>query len=176
MHRSVQSLSVRQQRREWEAEYVSEYCAASFPGIPTVFHCRLGTWPQPLTAAELTTEEQAMLKVRMRWADAVVIQGDRILVVEGKLRASEFLKGLGELQLYVHLIAHTPEFEKFKNRPCIGRLLIPFSDPAVELIARQQNLQVAIFKPTFWNQYLTAVQPRQARPIRPEESKLLEGH
>jgi len=164
---------VRQKRREWEAEYVSEYCAMTFPRTPVVFHCRLGTWPAPLTAEELSPEEQAMLRVRMRWADAVVIEPERILVIEGKLRASEFLKGLGELQLYTHLVAHTPEFEKFRNRQVKGRLLIPLMDPAVSLMARQQNLEVAVYAPTFWAEFLAAVQPRQARPIRPEEASLL---
>jgi len=166
---------LRQPRREWEAEYVSEYCSQAFKGQTVIFHCRLGTWPQPLTAAELTPEEQAMLKVRMRWADAVAILPGELIIVEGKLRASEFLKGLGELQLYTHLVRHTPEFEKFKDRAVVGRLLIPFEDPALTLIARQQNLQVAIYKPTFWDAFAVAVQPRQQRAIRPEESKLLGG-
>jgi len=172
----VLTLAERAKRREWEAEYVSEYCSRIFPGTPVVFHCRLGTWPGPLTAGELTAEEQAMLRVRMRWADAVVIEPNRLIVVEGKLRASEFLKGLGELQLYTHLAAHTPEFEKFKDRAVVGRLLLPFEDPVVALIARQNNIEVAIFKPSFWAEYLTAIQPRQARAIRPEESKLIGGH
>ena len=168
-------MAGRQQRREWEAEYVSEYCSIAFKGQTVIFHCRLGTWPGPLTATELTPEEQAMLKVRMRWADAVVILPGMLVVIEGKLRASEFLKGLGELQLYTHLVAHTPEFDKFKDRKIVGRLLIPFEDPALTLIARQQNLQVAIYKPTFWEAYKKAVQPRQQRAIRPEESTLLGG-
>jgi len=172
----VLGLAARAKRREWEAEYVSEYCAATFPGSTVVFHCRLGTWPGPLTAAELSPEEQAMLKVRMRWADAVVILPGMLVVIEGKLRASEFLKGLGELQLYTHLVRHTPEFAKFKDRTVVGRLLLPFEDPAVALMARQNDIEVAIHKPTFWDAYLTAIQPRQARSIRPEEAKLIGGH
>jgi hypothetical protein len=168
-------MEARRPRREWEAEYVSEYCRQAFPEATVIYHCRLGTWPQPLTAPELTPEEQAMLKVRMRWADAVVIQPDKLIVVEAKLRASEFLKALGELQLYMHLVRHTPEFEKFRDRTVVGRLVIPFEDPALSVISRRQNIQVAVYKPTFWKEYLAAIQPRQARPIRPEEAKLLEG-
>jgi len=165
----------RRQRREWEAEYVAEYCQAAFPGLPVVYHARLGTWPTPLTAGELTEEEQAMLRVRMRWADAVILTGQKIIVVEGKLRASEFLKGLGELQVYTHLLKVTPEFEKFKDRPAVGRLLLPIEDPVVMAIARQQGLETAVYKPTFWNQFIAAIQPRQGRAIRPEEAKLIGG-
>jgi hypothetical protein len=109
----------------------------------------------------------------MRWADAIVIQPDKLIVIEAKLRASEFLKGLGELQLYIHLVAHTPEFEKFKNRRVVGRLIAPIEDPAVMLIARQNLIETAVFKPSFYDAFLEAIQPRQARAIRPEESALL---
>jgi len=114
-----------------------------------------------------------MLRVRMRWADAVVIQPGVITVVEAKLRASEFLKGLGELQLYMHLVAHTPEFKPLMPRPVAGRLVIPIADPVVELIARQNHIDVATYKPSFWNEYTTILQPRQTRSIRPEETSLI---
>jgi len=165
----------RRQRREWEAEYVAEYCQTAFPGQKVIYHCRLGTWPSPLTAGELTEAEQAMLRVRMRWADAVVLLPDRILVVEGKLRASEFLKGLGELQLYTHLVPHTEEFLAWKGTPVVGRLLTPIEDPVVNAIARRQGIETAVYQPTFWDEFTAAIQPRQARSIRPEESALLGG-
>jgi len=163
----------RRQRREWEAEYVAEYCSQAFPGEAVVYHCRLGTWPGPLTAGELTEEEQAMLRVRMRWADAVIIEPSKIIVLEGKLRASEFLKGLGELQVYTHLLKVTPEFKEFKDRTVVGRLLLPIEDPVVIAITRQQGIETAVYKPTFWAAFLNAIQPRQGRAIRPEEAKLL---
>jgi len=114
-----------------------------------------------------------MLRVRMRWADAVVIEPDRILVVEAKLRASEFLKGLGELQVYMHLVAHTPEFKDLLPRTVAGRLVIPVLDPVVELIARQNRIDIATYKPSFWNEYTAILQPRQTRSIRPEEHSLI---
>jgi len=165
----------RRQRREWEAEYVAEYCQAAFRGEKVIYHCRLGTWPAPLTAGELTEEEQAMLKVRMRWADAVIIQPDKLMVVEGKLRASEFLKGVGELQLYTHLVPHTEEFLAWKGTPVVGRLVIPFEDPAVIAITRRQGIETAVYKPKFWAEFIAAIQPRQGRAIRPEEAQLLRG-
>jgi len=114
-----------------------------------------------------------MLRVRMRWADAVILLREKIIVVEGKLRASEFLKGLGELQVYTHLLKVTPEFEKFKDRMVVGRLLTPIEDPVVNAIARQQGIETAVYKPKFWADFITAIQPRQGRAIRPEEAQLL---
>lgn len=165
----------RAKRREWEAEYVSEYTREVFKGVPVIFHMKLGTWPTPLTAEELSAEEQAMLRVRMRWADALVIQPDRLIVIEGKLRPSEFLKGYGELKLYVHLVPHTPELERFKDRKVTGRLVTTIPDPTVEYLCRKENLEYDVFQPTFWAEYMDVLAWREKRAKRPEEATLLEG-
>jgi len=163
----------RRKRREWEAEYVSEYCSQQLKPSWVKYHFRLGTWPQPHTAADLSDEERAMLKVRMRWADAVAGFPDKILVIEGKLRPSEYLKGLGELQLYKHLVPHTPELSEFKDRRAAGRLVVSLPDPSVELLARQQGLEFDVYQPSFWDDYLKVLAGREKRAIRPEESQLL---
>jgi len=163
----------RRKRREWEAEYISEYTRAAFPGMPVRYHVRLGTWPTPLTAPDLSAEEQAMLRVRMRWADAVIFHHGGLTVIEGKLRPSEYLKGVSELELYVHLVPHTPELELWKAAKIAGRLVIPLQDPTVEMLARRRALDVAVFKPSFWTEYTQLLTARERRPIRPEESALI---
>jgi len=175
MYSTVLRNMERRKRREWEAEFVSEYVAATFPGRRAFFHQRLGTWPGPLTSEDLTDAERSMLQVRMRWADAVVPLEDRLIIIEGKLRASEFLKGLGELLVYTQLIPHTEQFRAWKGSPVVGRLLIPILDPTVKAVAAAQGFEVAIYRPSFWDQFLEAIQRRQSRPIRPEESELAGG-
>jgi len=163
----------RRKRREWEAEYVSEYTREAFPGMPVRYHVRLGTWPTPLTAPELEPAEQAMLRVRMRWADAIVTHSGMLTVIEGKLRPSEYLKGVSELELYMHLVPHTPELEALKGARIAGRLVVPLQDPTVEMLARRRGLDVAVYKPSFWTEYTQVLSARERRPIRPEESTLI---
>jgi len=163
----------RRKRREWEAEYVSEYTREAFPGLPVRYHVRLGTWPTPLSEPDMPEEERAMLRVRMRWADAIVVAHGMVVVIEGKLRPSEYLKGVSELELYVHLVPNTPELEALRGARVAGRLVIPVQDPTVELLARRRGLDVAVFKPSFWAEFAAAVAARERRPIRPEESKLI---
>lgn len=163
----------RRKRREWEAEYVSEYCHTQLRASWVKYHFRLGTWPQPHTAELLSFSERALLKVRMRWADAVAGFTDKIIVIEGKLRPSEYLKGLGELQLYKHLVPHTPELAEFRERRVVGRLVISLPDPTVQWLARTQGLETAVFQPSFWDDYLKVLSGREKRAIRPEESELL---
>ena len=165
-------MSTRRKRREWEAEFVSEYVAATFPGRRAYFHQRLGTWPGPLTSEDLSDAERSLIRVYMRWADAVIPLEDQIIVVEGKLRASEFLKGLGELLVYTQLIPHTEQFRAWRGSRVVGRLLIPILDPVVSAVAGRQGFQVAVFKPSFWEEFLDTIQGRQSRPIRPKEAEL----
>ncbi|MDH5199602.1 MAG: hypothetical protein OEW93_01840 [Candidatus Bathyarchaeota archaeon] len=134
---------------------------------------RLGSWPTPLTAEDLTEEERRLLRVRMRWADALVVGSGTLIVVEAKMRPSEFLKGLGELLLYTHLVPHTPGLSNFKGWKVAGRLVITVADATVEYLARRQGFDVAVFQPSFWPEFLEAVSGRQTRPIRPEEASLL---
>ncbi len=163
----------RRKRREWEAEYVSEYCSRHLEADWVKYHFRLGTWPQPHTSTELEEAERRLLRVRMRWADAVAGFPDKILVIEGKLRPSEYLKGLGELQLYTHLVPHTIELKDYWDRTVQGRLIITLPDPTVTWLARAQGLEVATYQPTFWDEYTNVLSGRETRPIRPEESRLL---
>jgi len=108
----------------------------------------------------------------MRWADAVIPLEDRIIVVEGKLRASEFLKGLGELLVYTELVPHTEQFRAWRGSRVVGRLLIPIEDPVVRAICGRQGFEMAVFKPSFWVDFVAAVQGRQSRPIRPKEAEI----
>jgi len=163
----------RRKRREWEAEYVSEYTRDAFPGLPVRYHVRLGTWPTPLSEPDMPEEERAMLRVRMRWADAIVISAGSLVVIEGKLRPSEYLKGVSELELYTHLVPNTPELEAFKGARVVGRLVVPIQDPTVDLLARRHGLETAVFKPSFWAEYTQILSGRERRPIRPEESALI---
>ncbi len=94
-------------------------------------------------------------------------------MIEAKLRPSEYLKGLGELQLYTHLVPHTPELHVFKGWPVLGRLVISLPDPTVSWLARAQKLEIAVFQPSFWSEYLKVLSGREKRAIRPEESQLL---
>jgi len=163
----------RRKRREWEAEYVSEYTREAFRGMPVRYHVRLGTWPTPLSEPDMPEEERAMLRVRMRWADAIVVAQGVVVVIEGKLRPSEYLKGVSELELYVHLVPNTPELEAFRGARVAGRLVIPILDPTVQLLARRRGLDVAVFQPSFWAEYTQVLSGREKRPIRPEESALI---
>ena len=163
----------RRPRQEWEAQYVSDYVAARYPGVSVRIHARLGSTPRSLTGEELGPEEERLLRVRMRWADAIVFGAQETVVIEGKLRASEYLKAIGELELYLELLPHTSDYTHLLADKIVGELLYPVADPTVEVLARRKGFRVVQWAPSWLSAYLGAIPSRSVRPIRPEEAALL---
>lgn len=173
MHRTGMVEVERAKRQEWEAQYVSDYVARRYAGLPVRIHARLGT-PVVSTAAEpLLAAEERMLRVKMRWADAIVFSPSETIVIEGKLRASEMLKAIGELELYTRLVPLTPDFKDLVASRVVGELLVPGPDPTVELLAREKGFRFVQWAPEWLQDYLGGIAARAARPIRPSEAGLL---
>jgi len=163
----------RVKRQEWEAQYVSDYVARRYAGLPCRIHARLGTPVVSVEGAELSAEEERMLRVKMRWADAIVFSPSETIVIEGKLRASEYLKAIGELELYVRLIPLTPDFKDLVAPRVVGELLAPGQDPTVELLAREKGFRFVLWAPDWIQSYLSGIPGRSTRPTRPSEAGLL---
>ena len=163
----------RKRRKEWELLYVSQYIATRYPHVPCVIHAHLGTLPQSLSGRELEPAEERMLRVRMRWADAIVFCPDESIIIEGKLRASELLKAVGELELYTHLLPLTPDYRHLIADRITAQLLTPIQDPSVETLCRRKGYQYVVWTTPLITQYLAEIPPRETRPIRPEEARYL---
>jgi len=163
----------RRPRQEWEAQYVSEYVARRYPGVPVRLHARLGTQPSSATGEELSEEERRMLRVYMRWADAIVFRPEETIVIEGKLKGSEYPKALGELEIYVALVRHTAEYAHLLADRIVGELLIPTRDPTLETLARRKGFRVVLWAPPWLSAYLDVIYARQRRGPRAEEAVLL---
>ncbi len=173
MHRTDMVSAERPRRVEWEAQYVSEYVATRYPRTPVRLHVRLGTPPVSTIDRPLTAEEERVFRYRMRWADAVVFTPEETIVIEGKLRAAEYAKAIGELEIYMSLVQYTPEFKELLAPRIVGELLIPGQDPTVETVARRKGYRVVVWAPSWIENFRRAVPPRFSRPVRPEEAGLL---
>lgn len=163
----------RRPRQEWEAQYVSDYVARRYPGVPVRIHARLGTQPRGADGKYLEPAEERMLRVYMRWADAIVFLPTETVIIEGKLRASEYLKAIGELELYLSLLPHTAEYADLLADRVVGELLVPVPDPSVETLARRKGFRMIVWAPSWLSAYLDVIEARHRRGSRPEEARLL---
>jgi len=165
---AVRPKETRSGRQEWEAAYVSEFIAKYFPGRRFDTYVRLGSYPQPVSEERLEEPELALLRVRMRWADAVVYPPPDLIVVEGKLRPTEYLKGLSELELYLRLVPNTPHLQIYLPVAIRGILLTPIEDPALALLAREKGFQYLVFVPSFWPEYARKIGYAKIQTLRYE--------
>jgi hypothetical protein len=158
-------MGVRRERREWESEYAAEAVMKLYPKHSKYYHIRIGNYPPELKAETLEDMEQRMLRVYLRWADAIAVNQEEVVVVETKLRPTEYLKGLGELELYTRLLPASDEWKRIcEGKKIVGHLVISVDDPPIENLARQKGFRVTVLQPSFWSEYIAHLPKRTFRP------------
>lgn len=143
---------------------ISEFCAMEFPDCPVRLRVRVGPILTALDASQLTERELRMSGTWRRWADAVVIQPDRLIVIEAAIRPN--VGKISQLEYYLRLVPSTPELVEFRDRPLQGMLLFSIQDPLLEQLGREKSFMVRYYRPPWVDEYLTQIYSREGRPIR----------
>lgn len=152
-------------QRQWEEEMLAEYLAAFHGTARVIQRVRLGPHgsarpDEPLTSAELRLVGAAW----RRWADGVVITADTLTVVEAALMPDP--GDISRLQVYLALVPSTPELEPYWGRVTRGLLVWGVDDPVSRLIAVRAGLQVEIFQPSNFHEWITTKRARDKTPPR----------
>lgn len=150
--------------RTWrpiETRLVAEFLAVRFPDARTMQRVRLGTIPGELPADGLEPAELRLLGTWRRWADALVIMPEELVLIEGAVRPDP--GDVSQLELYMHLLPLTPELEELRSRPARGLLLYAIDDPVIRRLAADRNFTVEIFRPAWVEEYLSTLYPRKQR-------------
>lgn len=88
-------------------------------------------------------EEAQLLKLGMKWADAVVFTGSEVLLIEAKLLPNA--SALGQLALYTKLFDVTPELSKWRT---VHRRLIHLAarpDKDVKELAEELGMEMVVY-------------------------------
>ena len=151
-------------KRTWqprELSMASEFIAEYFPGIPSLTRVHLGV-PAPATQFEgLTPEEISLRRVYNRWADAIVLAPDRVIIVECKIRPR--LGPLEGLELYGRLFKTDPQFATYRNRPIEKWFVYAVEDPILNMFARERGIKTVNYVPKWLPEYLRILQRRETR-------------
>lgn len=155
-------------RRDWtprETRLVAEYVARAFPDARVILHPRLGP---PLPRSDLgrfsEDEARAVGHVLRRYADAIVVERDRLLVVEAKIILEPGV--ISQLLLYLELVKTTPELEQFRGRPLQGLIVCSVLDEATVALAARSGLRVVTWRPPWVDEYLAVLAVRDRRGAR----------
>lgn len=125
---------------------------------------RLGA-PRPAVARpDMTDEERAMVGAWRRWADAIILEDDKLTLIEAAIRPNP--GKIGQLELYKLLLPQTPELAPWRGAKIEMVLLYAIEDPATVHLARSKGIRCIEYKPTWLPNYLSLLMPRERRGSR----------
>jgi hypothetical protein len=151
-------------KRQWqprEMRLVSEFLAKYYPNYETRTRVRLGAIHPELHPETLSESEKSMVGVFRRWADAIVIMPDKLVLIEAAIRPSP--GDISQIELYEHLLPLTPELEEFRALPIEKLLVFAIEDPVVVAMARERGINTRYFRPGWVDEYLDILYPRERR-------------
>lgn len=140
---------------------VSEYLAKNYSEYPTKTRVRVGSIHPDLKPDQLTDAEKRAVGVWRRWADAIVFMPDRLILIEAAIRPQP--GDISQLELYEHLLPQTPELAEHKGKPIEKVLLFALEDPVIVEMARARGISVTYFHPSWIDDYLRILYPRERR-------------
>jgi len=148
----------------WEINMITEWLSKTFPDAEYRTMVRLGQIQPRLANGTWTPDEEAMLGVHRRYADAVVFLPDRLLLVEAVMRADP--GKLAVLELYELLLPQTPELQQWKHLPIQKILLYSIEDPTLTELARRKEILAVHFVPSFFDTWFGGLVARHQRAPR----------
>ena len=155
----------KESKRDWqprEQRLVAEFLAKFYPEAEIRTHVHLGSIQPRLRGRYATDAEQRMVGIFRRWADAVILLPDRVILLEGKILPQPGV--ISQLELYERLLPKTPELEEHVHKPLEKMLLCAIEDPVVTQMAREKNIRVVTFKPAWLDAYLEMLSPSERTP------------
>jgi len=87
-----------------------------------------------------------------KYADAIVVTDDEVLILEAKLRHP--IEALGQLLVYVYWSYQVPELRRFRPRKHVGAIVAPLDDQFLRIPMEQAGFRLYIFKPKWAMDYL----------------------
>ena len=155
------------QKRSWqprEMQMLAEWLAQTQKGKRWMTRVRLGA-PKPSTPrADMTAEERAMIGAWRRWADAIILEEDKVTIVEAAIRPNP--GKISQLELYKLLFPQTPELRAWRALKIEMLLLYAIEDPATIFLAREKGIRCVEYKPLWLPEYLRVLMPRERRGPR----------
>jgi len=153
-------------KRTWqprEMQMVTEYLTREYPRTFWATRVRLGSPHPELLMPVLSEEERRMIGVWRRWADAVIVQKDKVIILEAAIRPDP--GDVSKLELYSRLLPVTPEYRQYKDRPIEMILLYAIEDPATILLARERGIRCIEYKPDWLSSYVALLTKRESRGV-----------
>ena len=131
---------------------LQEWIALKYPQAKVWPELRLGPTNKHLLGVQVSPALEAMLRVSNWYADAVVMTGNELLVIEAKV--DPIPGAVGQVLFYRTLIYSTPELQGWTVLPVQPVVLFAEDDSGVTPFARGLGCRVEIYTPPWIATYL----------------------
>lgn len=146
-------MSFRKKSEPVERAFVVAYVRTAYPSDQVQFNARLGPIPTKFAGMDLSGLSANIFKVYNRYADAVVIQPNKLILVEGKM--VDILPAIGQIMYYRYLLPKTPEFSSYAALPIEMEIVCPSPDPEIVAFAQSVGIRVVIWTNSSATAYLS---------------------
>jgi hypothetical protein len=145
-------------------QMVTEWLQKTQTGKRWQTRVRLGSPTSSTPTVDMTVEERAMVGMWRRWADAIILEPDKVTLIEAAIRPQP--GKISQLELYAMLFPHTPELQPWWGVPLRLLLLYAIEDPATTYLARSKGILAVQYQPTWLPAYMQLLLPRERRGHR----------
>ena len=131
--------------RQVETRMLAEYLKEHYADFPRITKQPLGHVDAYIMAKEGYERALGITRAFRPEVDAVVILPANLLLVEAKVW--QVLNGLAKLPLYASLVPVTPELKQYQPRGIIMQLVVGWSNPNLEIMAREAGVELKLYCP-----------------------------
>jgi len=127
-----------------EKAVLNAYLTMTYPSLLTWKNVRLGPVP-PSSFLQIMPEEAAKYTKQFRYfADAIVCDTRKIVIIECKVRMPA--AAIGQLKIYRDYFQKTPEFAAYKELPVELELVVVRDDLQVRETCLKEGIRFVVFE------------------------------
>lgn len=152
-----------------EIMMVADYVKTYFPNARVIQRVRLGSAPEDAKEKYGVDAANRLFKSSFKWADAVVIEDSRVIIIEGKIRT--MVNAISQLQYYEVLWKKSEEYQEYWGLPVELWLVAPWFDESTREFAESKGIKCVEFVPDWIEKYLDKMQHYQTAKYRIEREK-----
>lgn len=157
--------------RQVETRMISEYLKENYAGFTFILNIPLGSVSEDLQRKEGYKRALGLSRPFRPIADAVVILPNYLLLVEAKVW--NVVNGLAKLPLYKTLVPITPELMEYRPRGVIMQLVVGWTNPNLELMARAADVELKVYRPLWLEEVVESMHRYWTREYRDQREKRL---
>ena len=154
-----------------ETRLVAEYMKVTYSKFPYLVAQPLGVVDEELLKTEGFVKGLRMQRPNRPEVDAIVLLPRYFVLIEAKVW--HIIDGMAKLPMYKSLIPLTPELKQYQPREVIMELVVPWTNPNLEIMCRSADIRLQVYKPEWINEVVDRVTNYGTREHRLAREKKL---